>query len=97
MRHDEVLQKARETVGRHPVPDFVTGFHVQLGEDFYGDPVVQVVFDVLPAAARQTMVDMRRRGNAMNALEDDVLTDLLKTFEDRSAIISFKAEGAPFG
>ncbi len=87
MRYDEIVAKARDVVSRHPLPDFVTGFDVQLGE-FYGDPAMWIVFKTLPEPPGWNP-EVQRRVPLIGALMDAVQPDLLEAFEDRFPYFRF--------
>ncbi len=90
MRYDEIVRTAREIVGRHPLPDFVTGFDVLLGE-FDGDPAMWIVFKTLPEPPGWNP-EVERRVPLMGALTDAVEPDLLDAFEDRFPYFRFETD-----
>ena len=90
MKYDEIVAKAREVVSRHPLPDFVTGFDVRLGE-FDGDPAMWIVFKTLPAPLGWSP-DFERRVDGIGALKKSVQPDLLEAFEDRFPYFRFETD-----
>ena len=92
MKYDEIVRAAREIVGRHVLPDFVTGFDVRLGE-FYGDPAMWIVFKTLPEPPGWNP-EVERRVPLMGALIDAVEPDLLGAFEDRFPYFRFETDRA---
>lgn len=92
MRYDEIVAKAREIVSRHPLPDFVTGFDVRLGE-FDGDPAMWIVFKTLPEPPGWNP-EVERRVPLIGALMDAVEPDLLRAFEDRYPYFRFVDDDA---
>lgn len=93
MRHDEIIRKAREAVERHPLPDFVTRYEIEIG-DFDGDPALWVRYKLRPGPMQQTAIEIDRQVIEMNHLVDAVMPDLLQTFEDRFPYFRFETDGA---
>ena len=90
MKYDEIVAKAREIVGRHALPEFVTRFEVRLGE-FDGDPAMWVVFKTLPEPPGWSP-DFERRVDSIGALKRSVQPDLLEAFEDRFPYFRFETD-----
>lgn len=86
-RHDreaDEIARIREIVGRHALPDFVTGFDVRLGE-YDGDPAAWIVFQTvgdLPSKSSEA----ERWISEVNALTPAV----------REAVIDAGVEHFPF-
>ncbi len=89
MRYDRIVEKAREVVGRHALPDFVS-FKVWLSE-FDGDPAMCIEFKTLPEppfgrpAFQQQVV-------GISALVAAVQPNLLEVFEDRLPYFRFETD-----
>ncbi len=90
MKYDEIVAKAREIVSRHPLPDFVTGFEVRLGE-FDGDPAMWIVYMTLPEPPGMNP-EVQRRVPLITALIKSVMPDLLDAFEDRFPYFRFETD-----
>ena len=90
MRYDEIVETAREIVGRHAFPDFVTRFEVRLGE-FDGDPAMWVEFKTLPAPPIGTPA-FEQRVSGISAVIAAVQPDLLEAFEDRFPYFRFETD-----
>ena len=90
MKYDEIVAKAREVVGRHALPDFVTRFEVRLGE-FDGDPAMWVVFKTLPEPPIRTPA-FEQRVDGIGAVIAAVQPDLLEAFEDRFPYFRFETD-----
>jgi hypothetical protein len=90
-RYAEETTRIREIVSRHPLPNFVTGFDVRLGE-FDGDPAMWIAFKTI-----ENNVDDARLQEQMAELEvlrKAVQADLLNEIEDRYPYFRFEeAEG----
>src|SRR6478609_3578570 len=87
-REDEEIARIREIVGRHALPDFVTGFDVRLGE-FDGEPSVWIIFKTLPGF-HPTRENLPERVYAIRALKDEVHHDLLENIEGRYPYYRFQ-------
>ncbi len=81
MNDRDTIAKVREIVARHPLPDFILGLDVRLG-DTDGDPAMWLAFQTTPDAGHWN-ADVERRVAAINALEDALFPELLIAFEDR--------------
>ena len=81
MNDRDTIAKVREIVARHPLPDFILGLEVRLG-DTDGDPAMWLAFQTTPDAGHWN-ADVERRVAAINALEDALFPELLAAFEDR--------------
>ena len=90
MKQVQIIEKVREIVGRHPLPDFITGFDVRLGE-FGGDPAMWIAFKMIPGPGRLTP-ETERRADEMAALQDQVFPALLAEFEDRWPYFRYEAD-----
>ena len=90
MRYDEIVNKAREVVSCHPLPDFVTRFEVRLGE-FDGDPAMWIVFKTLLAPPIGTPA-FEQRVDGIGAVIAAVQPDLLEAFEDRFPYFRFETD-----
>jgi hypothetical protein len=90
MKPSEIIETAREIVGRHALPDFVTGFDVRLGE-FDGDPAMWIVFKMLPEPGGWSP-EIERRVEGISALTKAVQPDLLEAFEDRFSYFRFETD-----
>ena len=90
MKHSEIIDTARQIVGRHALPDFVTQFEVRLGE-FDGDPAMWIVFKTLPEPPGWSL-EFERRVDGISALKKSVQPDLLKAFEDRFPYFRFETD-----
>ena len=78
-------------MGRHALPDFITGFEVRLG-DIDGDPAMWIVFQTLPGP-KSWGPEAARHVSAMNSLQDGIMPDLLEAFEDRFPYFRYEASG----
>ena len=87
-RYAEEIARIREVVARHPLPEFVTGFDVRLGE-FDGDPAMWVVFftNGVSGLVGDRMV---ARSLALASLRHEVYTDLISEIEDRFPYFRFE-------
>lgn len=90
MKYDRIVEKAREVVGRHALPDFVTRFEVQLGE-FDGDPAMWIAFKMLPEPPRGSPA-FEQQVNGISEIVAAVMPDLLETFEDRFPYFRFETD-----
>lgn len=81
MNDRDAIAKVHEIVDRYPLPDFVLGYDVRLG-DIDGDPALWVVFHVTPGP-NQIDDEMRRRIADMDVLEAVIRPELLLAFEER--------------
>jgi hypothetical protein len=91
-RYAEEVARIREIVGRHPLPDFVTGFDVRLGE-LDGDPAMWVVFKLHNMVVPED-VALAKRSRVQLALRQAVTRDLLDIVDDRYPYIHFESEQA---
>jgi hypothetical protein len=78
-KYAEEIARIREIVGRHALPEFVTGFDVRLGE-FDGDPAMWITFHTTEAGSD---AELNRQVAEVATLRQKVQTDLLEAFEDR--------------
>ena len=92
MKQDQIEKRVRAVVERHPLPDFIIGFEVRFGE-FDGDPAMWIAFKRTPGPGRMTP-EIDRRVEAMNALEDALLPELLEAFEDGSIYFRYENDYA---
>ncbi len=90
MKYDEIIQTAREIVGRHALPDFVTRFEVRLGE-FDGDPALWIEFKMLPEPPIGSPA-FEQQVNGISAVVAAVMPDLLEAFEDRFPYFRFETD-----
>jgi len=90
MKSSEIIETAREIVGRHALPDFVTRFEVRLGE-FDGDPAMWIVFKMVPGPEGWNP-ETERRVDGISALTKAVQPDLLNAFEDRFPYFRFETD-----
>ena len=90
MKYDEIVEKAREIVERHPLPDFVTRFEVRLGE-FDGDPAMWIEFKTLPAPPIGTPA-FKQQVDGISTVIAAVMPDLLEAFEDRFPYFRFETD-----
>ena len=90
MKYSQIIDTAREIVERHPLPDFVTGFEVRLGE-FDGDPAMWIVYKMLPEPPGWNP-EVQRRVPLITALIKAVEPDLLEEFEDRFPYFRFETD-----
>ena len=90
MKYDRIVEKAREVVGRHALPDFVTRFEVRLGE-FDGDPAMWIVFKMLPEPPIGSPA-FEQQVNGISAIVAAVMPDLLEAFEDRFPYFRFETD-----
>ena len=88
----EEVSRIRSIVQRHKLPDFVSGFHVRLGE-FDGDPAMWIIFDTL-VDDKITMDDRIARSEVLARLREGVGADLRAEVDDRFPFFRF-AEVAP--
>lgn len=78
-RHGEEVARIREIVGRHALPDFVTGFDVRLGE-FDGNPAMWITFHTSEATSVE---EIDQQLSALSGYRQNIQTDLLDSVEDR--------------
>lgn len=90
MKASQVIETVREIVGRHQLPDFITGFEVRLGE-FDGDPALWVAFKMVPGSGRLTP-ETERRVDEISALQDALMPELLEEIEDYYPYFRFEAD-----
>lgn len=81
MKPEDAIAEVRGIVDRHPLPDFIRGYDVRLGE-FDGDPALWVVFRVVQGPD-QLGAEVDRRVAALKTLHDALRPELLAAFEDR--------------
>jgi hypothetical protein len=93
MKTSQIVEKVREIVGRHQLPDFITGFDDRLG-DFDGDPAMWIAFKMVPGPGRWTPETERRVGD-IKALTEALAPELLEEFEDRYPYFRFEADREP--
>jgi len=93
MRESQIADKVREIVGRHRLPDFITGLDVRLG-DVEGDPAMWVVFRTTPGPTSWSS-EAERRVAGITAVKDALLPDLLDAFEDRFPYFRFESDRGP--
>ncbi len=85
-RYAEEVARIREIVARHPLPDFVTGFDVRLGE-FDGDPAMWIAFKLAH--------DVTGPGPELSELQrlrQAVQADLFDNFDDRYPYFRFEVD-----
>jgi hypothetical protein len=87
-RDAEEIARIREIVGRHALPDFVTGFDVQLGE-FDGEPAMWIVFKSR-GRVPSTREGKEHRMAALTALRKAIHGDLLQQVSDRYPYYRFE-------
>lgn len=90
MKASQIVEKVREIVGRHQLPDFITGFEVRLGE-FDGDPAMWIAFKMIPGPGRMTP-ETERRVDSISVLTKALTPELLEAFEDRYPYFRFEAD-----
>lgn len=90
MKQDQIVQRVRAVVERQPLPDFMTGFDVRLGE-FDGDPALWVIFKLIPGPD-QMSPEIKRRVRAMAVLEEALLPGLLEAFEDGAVYFHYERD-----
>ncbi len=93
MKASQIVDKVREIVGRHALPDFITGFDVRLGE-FDGDLAMWIAFKMVPGPGKLTP-ETERRVEHITALQDALMPELLDEFDDRYPYFRFEAERDP--
>ena len=81
MNDRDTVAKVREIVARHPLPDFILGLEVRLG-DTDGDPAMWLAFQTTPDGGHWS-ADVERRVAAISALQNALIPELLAAFEDR--------------
>ena len=81
MNDRDTVAKVREIVARHPLPDFILGLDVRLG-DIDGDLAMWLRFQTTPDAGHWN-AEVARRVAAIKTLEDALFPELLTAFEDR--------------
>lgn len=83
-RHDheaDEIARIREIVGRHPLPQFVTGFDVRLGE-FDDEPAMWITFHT--TGGRPAAEEARKlRAYVLRDLKDAIHQDLLAEVSHR--------------
>jgi hypothetical protein len=85
-RYAEEIARIRDVVGRHPLPNFVTGFDVRLGE-FDGDPAMWIAFKLahdVPGPGPE-ITELQRLRQAVQA-------DLFDNFDDRYPYFRFEVD-----
>ena len=87
-RYAEEEDRIREIVGQHPVPSFVTGFQVRLG-DIDGDPAVWIVFKTIRDAEPEGE-ELERQVAQRSALRNAVHSELLDALDNRYPYIRFE-------
>ncbi len=90
-RYAEEVARIRKIVERHPLPNFVTGFDVRLGE-FDGDPAMWIVFKTVGGGDELVGAEMDRRLDGREALRQAIQTDLLDAVDDRFPYFRFEQE-----
>ena len=76
------IARAREIVSRFELPDFITGFDIELGE-MEGEPALHVVYAAAPFDGPPDMEEVLRRADAYGQIDQIILTELLHAFDDR--------------
>ena len=81
----EDTRRVEETVRKHPLPPFVTGFDVEYGDDYSGDPALWVLFKLRDGGVPITprLEEIQPQIDEMNRLVSAVRSDLLDLFPDR--------------
>ncbi|MDT7949904.1 MAG: hypothetical protein RQ966_00210 [Acetobacteraceae bacterium] len=82
VRAAQEIARAREIVARHELPDFITGFEIELGE-MEGEPALYVVYSAAPFDGAPGQDEILRRAEAYGQIDHVILTELLHAFEDR--------------
>lgn len=90
MRHAQIVEKVREIVGRHALPDFITGYDVRLGE-FDGDPAMWIAFKTT-ASPTTWSAEAERRVAAITDIKRILLPELLAEFDDRYPYFRFESD-----
>ncbi len=87
----EDVQRVEETVRRHPLPPFVTGFDVEYGDDHDGDPALWVLFKLKEGGVPITprLEDIQPEIDEMNQLVSVVRSDLVDVVPDRIVYARF--------
>lgn len=80
MKEAQIVEKVREIVGRHALPDFITGFDVRLGESDSG-PAFWIAFRVV-AGPTFDYPDVEEQVSKIIALEKDLMPELLSSFDE---------------
>jgi len=89
-REDDEIARIREIVGRHRLPDFVTGFEVRLG-DTEGEPAMWIAFKRVGDDGLDYS-ELKERAKTMVALYSELQNDLLRELEGRYPY--FRSESA---
>ena len=79
------VQRIEETVRSHPLPPFVTGFDVEYGDDYSGDPALWVLFKLKDGGVPITprLEEVQPQMDEMNRLVSAVRSVLFDLFPDR--------------
>lgn len=90
----EDVRRIEETVRRHPLPPFVTGFDVEYGDDHDGDPALWVLFKLKEGGVPVTprLEEIRPQIDEMNRLVSVVRSDLVDIVPDRIVYARFIAD-----
>lgn len=81
-RSTEEIARANEIVSRHPLPDFISRFEVQLGT-MDGDPALYIYFYERPVRRESSAEEVFRRSEALGRLDAALLPELFDGFPDR--------------
>ncbi len=89
-RYAEEVARIREVVGLHRMPDFVTGFDVELGE-FDGDPAMWILFRTREDGDNSHSHRVER-ARVLGNMRKAVQSNLLEVFDDRFPYFRFVTE-----
>jgi hypothetical protein len=85
-RDAEQIARARQVVSGHPMPDFISGFDVRLGESD-GDPALFVIYWTRDDNENWLELflseEWERRAKEYRKLDDAVIPRLIDVLEDR--------------
>ncbi len=93
MNETELVGKARNIVGRHPLPDFIKGFDVEFAE-FDGDGAIYVIYKT-DRLSQSDISAAERRVPEIIALERRVMNDLLQEFDAYFPYFRYKSAAGP--
>ena len=91
-RENDEINRIREVVSRHRLPDMVTGFDIRLG-DFDGDPAMWIEFKLREDIKGRISENMPKLA-ALEALRKVVQDDLFGEFHERYPYFRFKVDHA---
>ena len=90
MKEASVVEKVREIVSRHTLPDFIIGLDVRLG-DIDGDPTMWLIFKTTQGP-KSWSPEAERRIDGITAVKEALLPELITEFDDWFPYFRFESQ-----